>query len=750
MTEPVPDAMGRGYPPTINRADTHTNENETVPTKTRPGQSFTDEGLIANIVAKHGNTSEVPFASLTSETAVGQVLLLDYDTATLAVHDYHRERAGGLARGMFLIAGAPPSSEEATFVLMRVAGAKRLANQATTDEARLTAVRESIGRELWSTELAAWVTDEIALGGVEARILGSMTWNTDGVLRFAEDIANYYSARGAYVWKPTGPLLESIVNLAHKNNSLDLSKLGISPGKGVRVRVAETRFAAAEQRDSGVHVPVRIDPTDLLKRRTVFFGMSRSGKSNAMKITAQAVYLLRKEYSEFRVGQLIFDPNGEYAQDNPQDGRGLHRIHDLVDKPRSGEVETYGTYAPTTDRTRKITKINFFGQSVPPQRRKDLDFVKQALEQLVVGRELIQEKMSAESTRFTTNFRDADLSIPANLNDHSVSTRYHRAVVVHQVALAAAGFDAPSRPNLQGLFGRKLLNALRSDQNQKSDNAGQYRRAADVLNETEPSWDGLRSAFEALDKFINDKNSFYTSFEEEYTRTSSSGEEWADPRLKAVLSIFRTPNGVLTFQALRNQHSSETASDYADDIVADLKAGKLVIFDQSIGDPELNRKAAERIMWKVFREQLRMFTSGEDLQPWEQHVLVYVEEAHNLLPRGGSRDVLSTVWARAVKEGGKMNLGMVLATQAPSSVLPEILSETDNWFISHLNSDNEAKVVERYLDFAHFIPQIRRVSEPGFIRLRTLSSGYTVPVQLDQFRLPEVPSEQSNDTGTSH
>ena len=718
-------------------------------TETTPGPSIADGGLIADIATKHGNAAAAPFANLTSATAVGQVLLLDYDTATLAVHDYHRERAGGLARGMFLISGPLPSSEEATFVLMRVAGAKRLANQTTTDEARLTAARDSIGRELWSDKLATWVADEIALGGVEARILGSLTWSRGGTLRFAEDIANYYSARGAYVWKPTGSLLESIVNLAHRGNSLDLSELGVSADAGVRVRIAETRFAAAEQDESSAHVPVRIDPTDMLKRRTAFFGMSRSGKSNAMKITAQAVYLLRKEYPDFRVGQLIFDPNGEYAQDNPQDGRGLHRIHELLGQRRPEEVETYGTYAPPTDPDRKITKINFFGNPIPPNRRRDKDYVEKALEQLVVGRELIRERMSAETTRFTTNFRDADLSVPANLNNWSVATRYHRAVLVHQAALAAAGFAAPASPDISKLFRSDLCDALRSGDNGNSENAGQYKRAANVLSKPMPSWDRLRTAFEALDKFINDKKSCYDSFEEKYTRTSTSGEDWADQRLKSVLSIFRTPNGVLTFQDLRDRHSIHTASDYADDIVVDLNAGKLVIFDQSIGDPELNRRAAERIMWKVFREQQRMFTSGESLSPWERHVLVYVEEAHNLLPRGGSKDVLSTVWARAAKEGGKMNLGMVLATQAPSSVLSEILSETDNWFISHLNSDNEAKVVERYFDFAHFIPQIRRVSDPGFIRLRTLSSGYTVPVQLDRFRLPDAQSGPNNDTGTS-
>jgi hypothetical protein len=87
---------------------------------------------------------------------------------------------------------------------------------------------------------------------------------------------------------------------------------------------------------------------------------------------------------------------------------------------------------------------------------------------------------------------------------------------------------------------------------------------------------------------------------------------------------------------------------------------------------------------------------------------------------------------------------MVLATQAPSSVLREILSETDNWFISHLNSDSEARVVEGYQDFVDFVPQIRRISAPGFIRLRTLSAGYTVPVKLDRFSLPD-PVEDGGD-----
>ena len=165
-----------------------------------------------------------------------------------------------------------------------------------------------------------------------------------------------------------------------------------------------------------------------------------------------------------------------------------------------------------------------------------------------------------------------------------------------------------------------------------------------------------------------------------------------------------------------------------------------MIIDQSSGEPRQNRDAAERIMWKIFRAQQELFrkaqqiASGPDVDgEMKNHMLVYVEEAHNLLPRAGGTDTLQTVWARMAKEGSKMNIGMVLATQAPSSIMPEILSETDNWILSYLNSENERRVIAGYMDFRDFLDQIGKVSVPGFVRIRTLSQAYTVPVQLDKF-----------------
>ena len=152
-------------------------------------------------------------------------------------------------------------------------------------------------------------------------------------------------------------------------------------------------------------------------------------------------------------------------------------------------------------------------------------------------------------------------------------------------------------------------------------------------------------------------------------------------------------------------------------------------------------------MWRsgLFRSQQDRFRSilaqydptapPDEAQATKGHIIVYVEEAHNLLPRVNASDNLTSVWARSAKEGSKLNIGMVLATQAPSSVMSEILSETDNWVLSYLNSEAERRVVAGYMDFSDFIEQIgTKVSERGFVRIRPrypklipCRSNWTVP-----------------------
>ena len=77
-------------------------------------------------------------------------------------------------------------------------------------------------------------------------------------------------------------------------------------------------------------------------------------------------------------------------------------------------------------------------------------------------------------------------------------------------------------------------------------------------------------------------------------------------------------------------------------------------------------------MWSIFRRSQEQFRSGH--RPSD--ILVYIEEAHNLLPEGSDEN-LHDVWVRTAKEGAKYNLGMVYATQEVSSIQRNILKNTE-------------------------------------------------------------------------
>ena len=667
---------------------------------------------------------------------VGAVYTISYSSAIVAVYDYDREQAGGLPKNAFLLA-APPNGDE-SFIMLRIQKEARLPAAAANDQTRQESIEDSGNQEPWSDRLADWVRDKMSLHGLECSVLGTFIDVGDGQHRYAEDIDNYYSVNQLMTWKPDATTLDLIVNHQHRTNDIPITKKA--------TKIGRTRFAAAE-REHGTRVDFKINPTDIMKRRTAYFGMSRSGKSNGLKIVAESIYRLRHDNPEHRIGQIIFDLSGEYAQDNYQDGKGLHHVHEPIGLQRKPEVATYGLTPVPWDPARKVMKLNFFGKTIPKPWQTDQDTkrVEQALDQMLAGKEIIKGIMANESARYTTAFRDVDLAVEPNCaGDMGAQTRYYRAILAYRTALVAAGLQPPNwQPSIRGagrhsMFSQDLIDAMGANNNANSDNQTDYDQAAIILdsarqNQFRITWDQLVTVFAALSRFIDDRRSHFATFEQNYIRNSSSHESWADPRFRAVLRIFESRNGPRAFQVAQEQHNPNTTNDFAEAVVKDLQEGKLVIIDQSAGDPEQNQAAAERVMWRIFTSQQERFRSllaqldptapPDESQATKGHIIVYIEEAHNLLPRANARENLTTVWARAAKEGSKLNIGMVLATQAPSSVMPEILSETDNWVLSYLNSDVERRVVAGYMDFSDFIEQIGKVSEQGFVRIRTLSQA---------------------------
>ena len=343
-----------------------------------------------------------------------------------------------------------------------------------------------------------------------------------------------------------------------------------------------------------------------------------------------------------------------------------------------------------------------------------------------MGKQIIDGRIESENAAYIAAFRTTDMTAPGSVTDYGEYFRYRRAVFVYQSILAAAGFTPPTEEvSVSGLFSQEVIDAMRKDS------------YAAQLQEPR-SWDSAIAFCKEMSEWFRQGGG--RRFDrDQAAKPSRNGRSWSDDRLLGLLRIFENTRGAQALRECREWHDPSRNADYTDEIVDDLEAGRLVILDQALGDPLMNEQSAERIMRKIFARQQETFTrprkapGGSFLDP--DPVIIYVEEAHTLLPRGSEEDTRN-IWARTAKEGAKFNIGLVYSTQEPSSIQRNILRNTENWFLAHLNSTGETRELDQYNDFADFSGSIRRVKEPGFLKVRTMSSPYTLPVQIDRFTAP--------------
>ncbi len=272
---------------------------------------------------------------LQTSQLVGDLYSINYENAKVIIHDTFRHNVGGIPSLSFLIASRlDPNNcdnvdykdEDTSFILLRVMDSTTLPQDVEAERIRVeTAQRVSGDSSKNYDDNSAMdyrTKNLLSFAGIQCRIIGTFylddnAKNSEGKLqlRFGSDISNYYPNHGLKVYRPNGKALEKIINYIDPYTELaNIEKYGSDN----KVKIGQVRYASTNRRFQNIDdVPVYIYPADLLSQKTALFGMTRTGKSNTTKIIAKSVFELRNnEPRKLRIGQVIFDPNGEYANEN--------------------------------------------------------------------------------------------------------------------------------------------------------------------------------------------------------------------------------------------------------------------------------------------------------------------------------------------------------------------------------------------------------------------------------------------------
>lgn len=642
---------------------------------------------------------------------VGNPFKIDYDKTSFLTCDYWKHQVGGIAQGCFLLAYYENDfDDQATqeAILLRALKPCTIPSDSDVIRSRIEFFKEELKTAGKQREIDQFTRFELSCSGMECSILGTFYKKADGKVEFGADLENFYSPHLYRVYKPSGKYLQYIVNL--RDNDGPLKPESNFPIGEVRYSSSRKHFLVNEGRGTET---VLMHSEDILGKRTALFGMTRTGKSNTVKKLIEATEELSSHSSKQTnsggnddnpmdatyengvpkkpIGQIIFDVNGEYANKNLQDEIAIfEKYEDKVTRYSVLEKDGF-----------QVMKINFY-------------------QELVAGLEMMRGyfKQFGKQSDYVEDFLGINLEKP---DDKEALKSYYRKIAAYKCCLKLAGFPFEGKEELTFKGSTKGIDDMVIPQGR------------DINPKDGVSFDDATMWFTQVWKNYEEWP-YLKGYE------SKNGRQWADNDLKAILRFltrFRQPgekgpvNSYIKLKPLIKYHTSKWGGLFEDEITKTLRKGEIVIVDLSQGDPEIQMLYSEKICYSIFNNSMKNFI---DATP-NNFVQFYFEEAHNLFPKKDDKD-LSQIYNRIAKEGAKLHLGMTYATQEVSSISSNILKNTQNWFIAHLNNEDEVKELRKFYDFSDFADSLVRFSaknDKGFVKMKTYSNPFVVPVQVKLF-----------------
>ncbi|UER55327.1 ATP-binding protein [Kineosporiaceae bacterium SCSIO 59966] len=637
-------------------------------------------------------------------TRIGAIHQIDYSQAVVLTHDRWKFDAGGIPQFSFLLATAQdvndPRVDDDEVLLLRVEGTAPLSLERDLHAVREESLRTALSNNqdpspsaVLDAELDPFTKNRVSFTGVRCKILGTFYEDDmDGqkVLEFGADVDNFYATSTYRVLKPIGDGLATIASyLKPTGRPVERVRIG-----AVRYSATRRRAKTSKQADAAVEVNIR----DFIGNKTALLGMTRMGKSNTAKIIIARTFVVserQRATGGHPIGQLIFDPQGEYANPNTQDGTEIAAIG-------ANHVRIFKFGADGTQPHVKPLNINFFSEN-----------------QIDAVQGLISDTLSGDESGYVKDF--AGTSYADVPGDRSATTHAQRARLVLYGALMRAGFAVPTNfrvpINIGSTFQQKIVARL---------GRNPFKRAGGSANLVTVAAADVEDVVDKIVELRDAGDADATDFTK-------------DVRWKSVEPIFTTRSGNRRVRGWRNLnplrpfHSPATRNDPAIEIYGELVRGRIVIVDLHVGAEAVTKALSESITRRLLFKQTEVFTSGQE----PPHIQVMLEEAHNLFSSDRYKDDLD-VWVKLAKEASKLNLGMTYATQEVSGVAHQVKANTANWVVAHLNNTTEVRELAKFYDFGAFSDAIIASEDRGYVRLKTLSSPYIVPVQIDRYDIALV------------
>jgi Helicase HerA, central domain len=612
---------------------------------------------------------------------VGYVLDIGYDTVTIITSDPFKIAVGGVPRNSLLI--MVPSAFDSLpphFTLLRVLEAAPTPLSREVQETYFELQKKSM------PELDVFTQSELQWGALRTAVLGMFYPHPEKMdsIEFSGDLNNFVSAHKYRVYAPDDALLRLITNtLVPPENRFQIGSL----------RLTECRLPLPEK--PLPQVEVLVSTSDFMGARTAMFGKTRLGKSNIVKLIAQSLIETTKQ--KRNVGQLIFDINGEYANDNPQDdSRSL----------AGGYTDRCIVYALTR-------------KEKTPSRPLRLDFYEHPESSHRIVATLLRET-GKDTSIYVTSFLSVDIPPIESLKEMPPSDekRARRKVLMYWAVLHRAGYA--------GDLG-KLKRVIRFNPGLNESARREIYGVSDTkLCPPIDTLDSLATEFErAADADRRSK------------LKSSSGKDLFDADDVAILGFLRPVSAVSAgpsiIQGFRKYHDPK-AGDFVAEILELLDGGQTVILDLGNAPPEVMVYFSVHLSKAIFAHQVDRFSNNA---LGDHFLQLYFEEAHNLFPANEQGEV--DIYRRIAKEGAKYHLGMVYSTQSVTTINKDLLAQTENFFIAHMSSQDEVSALAKVnVAYESLKDDILRAKTVGYVRVLTRSHRFVVSVQARKFSPPEA------------